>query len=114
MRPMKIGLMAKIEDENIFVSQIDVLIDCTTLGMEEIQVLHTDVLTKLYNDVADLTDSEAKKLKIEHAKTDNKKTNRTQTKMIDLIASLMNRGHLDAQNYRIDFANAVIKDMFDA
>ena len=55
MMMVTLGLQAKIEDDNIDVTQKEVLLECTDLTEEEVEGLHIDQYLAIYNDIIDLS-----------------------------------------------------------
>ena len=55
MMMLTLGLQSKIEDGNIKVTQGEVIGVCTDLSDDEIDGLHIDQFTALYNDIISLS-----------------------------------------------------------
>lgn len=55
MMMITLGLQSKIEDDNITVTQREVITGCTDLSDEEIEGLHIDQFTALYSDIIELS-----------------------------------------------------------
>ncbi len=89
-------LLSKIEDENIFVSYSYAVDECTNMEEPDMDILNDAQFEEIYESI------------LEFSKPDEPADNDSNIKAIEVIASLMNRGHMDAQYYRTDFVEVII------
>ena len=97
MRMPTLELLARMEDEDIDVSYLEILSSCTNIPKDIINFIPNNQLNVLCDDI------------IEYSKDDNKTKEKKKT--IELIAWLINKGHTYAQYYRIDFSRVIINKM---
>ena len=93
-------LQTKIEDEQIEVTSLDLLLDCTSAPFEILEQLTEENFKIIYDLVLDMSYNR-KQTKV---KGDSKKA-------IELTAWLMNQGHMNAIHYRMDFVEIIINEM---
>lgn len=92
-------LLTKIEDDLVDVSFRDVLEQCTDMGEVDMLDLNDEQFEEIYALVSKFSEP------------DEKVESVTPLRAIELVALLMNKGHMDAQYYRLDFAEVVVKEM---
>jgi|LGVF01.2.fsa_nt_gb hypothetical protein len=97
MQMLPLFLLAKMEDESVEVSFFEIIEHCTNIPKEMIAIIPDDQLNTICDNIIEYSNDEDK--------TGDKK------KVISLIAWFMNKGHFDAQYYRVDFVRALIKEM---
>ncbi len=99
MQMVTLGLQAKLEDDNIEVTYLDLINECTNIPNEILEFIPDDQLDSICEDIINYS-------------SDKKKSGGTK-KAIELIAWFMNNSHMDAQYYRLDFVRILIDDMIE-
>ncbi len=92
-------LLSKIEDESVYVSYADAVAACTNMSESDMKDLSDDQYEEVYESILEFSKPK------EPAEGEG-----GDIKAVELIASLMNKGHMDAQHYRTDFVEVVIKE----
>ena len=91
-------LLSQIEDENVYVSYADAVGACTNMSELDMKALSDEQFEEVYASIA------------EFSKPDKPVESDIDIRAVEVIASLMNKGHMDAQHYRTDFVEVVIKE----
>ena len=91
-------LLSKIEDESVYVSYADAVGACTNMSESDMKDLTNEQFEEVYESIA------------EFSKPDEPAESDGDIRAVEVIASLMNKGHMDAQHYRTDFVEVVIKE----
>ena len=100
MYQVTLGLQYKLEDENISVSSLQMIEECTDITKEFYSFIPDESLQTICEDIIEFSSY--------------KSPNRGKPKAaMSLIAWLMNRGHIEAQHYRVDFVRAIINEYVD-
>ena len=93
-------LQCKLEDENIEVTYLDIIKSCTNIPEELLEFIPQDQLDIICDDIIKFSTSTEKIPKSSKS-----------TSAIGLVAWLMNKGHMNAQHYRMDFVRVIISEM---
>ena len=99
MKKFTLLMLSHIEDENIYVSFRNAVEQCTDISEVDMDGLSDDQFRDIYEHIS------------EFSKPDDVSESEEELKALDVIAILMNRGHMDAQYYRIDFVEVVVKHL---
>lgn len=97
IKMLTLGIQCRLEDENIDVTYLDIINECTNIPDNILEFIPQDQLDIICDDIISFSSSDENK---GEAKT-----------AISLVAWLMNHGHFDAQYYRVDFVRQIIKEM---
>jgi len=97
--------LVDIENKHLEVTIKEVVQSCTDMKDYDIAKLSKEQIKNIYNIIIKMTEAVNGK-----SKQKSKKSNKT---TLHLIAWLMNKGHKDAQFYRLDFATTVINEMIE-
>ncbi len=98
MKQVTLGLQSRLEDEEISVTYSDIISECTDIPEAFQELIPESELEIICADVISFSSD-----KQTSSKGESKKA-------IELIAWLMNRGHLEAQHYRVDFVRVIIEE----
>ena len=101
LKALTLGLQHRIEDTAIEVTYLDIIKECTTIPESLFEFIPKAELDIICTDI------------IEFSKPKNIKPKGKTKTTIQLIAWLMNKGHMDAQYYRLDFVEIIIAEMVE-
>ena len=89
---------SKLEDENNLITYSDILKECTDIPEQLFEIMPIEEVEKICEDAMTFWQDEETTQKGEGKKA------------IELIAILLNRGHSDPQNYRLDFVKTIFEE----
>ena len=97
IKMLTLRIQCKLEDENIEVTYLDIISECTNIPDNILEFIPQDQLDVICEDIISFSSSP--------------NNNGTPQTAISLVAWLMNHGHIDAQNYRVDFVRHIVNEM---
>jgi hypothetical protein len=100
MYQVTLGLQSRLEDENIDVTYSDMITECTNIPKVFQDLIPETELEVICEDIINFSS----------ATSEDVKGNGEPRKSIELIAWLMNKNHMDAQYYRVDFVRHIINE----